>query len=79
MMREMRTPVFVESKYRIGNLVTCAMTCLRISVIARWADTPSTRESPNAVDAWTTVAAIPRPARSVSWSPRPFGITSSIT
>ena len=42
MMREMRTPVFVESKYETGSRSTCACTRFRISVIARCAATLTT-------------------------------------
>ena len=37
MMREMSTPVFVESKYETGRRSMCACTRFRISVIARCA------------------------------------------
>ena len=51
MMREMRTPVFVESKYEIGSRRTCACTRFRISVIARCAAMLTTCESANDVAA----------------------------
>ena len=51
MMREMRTPVFVESKYEIGRRSTCACTRLRISVIARCAAMLTTCDSANDVPA----------------------------
>jgi len=51
MIREMRTPVLVESKYEIGKRRTCAWTRLRISVIARCAATLTTCESANDVAA----------------------------
>ena len=35
MILDMRMPVWVESKYQIGNRVTCVITFFRISVIAR--------------------------------------------
>ena len=78
MMREIRMPLFVESKYRIGRRITCASTSLRISVMARCAATPSTWELVNAVSASTVVA---RPAASASFGSRsqlPLLITSSI-
>src|SRR5215212_7769865 len=55
--REMRTPVCVESKKRMGRRATCACTLLRISVMARCAATPKTCESVNEVMACTTLAA----------------------
>src|SRR5205823_9304783 len=51
MMREIRIPVLVESKYRMGRRMTCASTSLRISVMARCAATPSTCEFMNEVTA----------------------------
>ena len=55
------------------------MTRLRISVIARWAATPSTCDRPNPVADCTTAAANPMPASSNSSSIRPSGTTSSMT
>ena len=78
MMREMRMPVLVESKYRIGRRMTCASTSLRISVIARWAATPRTCEFRKAVAAPTSVAAPVARARRGSSSQWPLLMTSSI-
>ena len=51
MMREISTPVCVESKYRTGRRITCAWTRLRMSVIARCAATPRICPRPNDVTA----------------------------
>ncbi len=56
MMREISTPVLVESKYLTGSRLTCACTALRMSVMARCAMTPNTCDSANEVPAWTSVA-----------------------
>ncbi len=42
MMREMSTPVFVESKYATGRRATCSSTVRRMSVIDRCAAIPRT-------------------------------------
>jgi hypothetical protein len=56
MMREMSTPVFVESKYPTGSRSTCSCTLLRSSVMARCAAMLITCDRPNDVTACTAVA-----------------------
>jgi hypothetical protein len=58
--------------------MTWASTSFRISVMARWAATPSTCEFANAVPASTRVAAPVASASLGSRSQLPFEITSSI-
>ena len=73
MMREMRIPVLVESKYAMGKRNTKACMDFRMSVMARWAATPRICDSPNEAIAWTiaatpTAAAI-TPSRSARFCP----------
>ena len=56
MIREIRMPVLVESKYEIGKRNTNAWMDLRMSVMARWAATPRICDSPNEVTAEITAA-----------------------
>ncbi len=56
MMREMRIPVFVESKYETGRRRMWRCTSTRMSVMARCAAMLTTCESANEVIAWMIVA-----------------------
>lgn len=78
MMREMSTPVCVESKYDTGSRTTCASTLRRMSVIACCAATPSTWERAKEVAASISVAAPAARASRGSRSWRCLMITSSI-
>ena len=73
MIREIRMPVLVESKYEIGKRNTNAWMDLRISVMARWAATPRICDSPKEVrpemTAATPTAAAMRPRRSARFCP----------
>ena len=62
----------------MGSRVTWVITRFRISVMARWAATPSTWDSAKAVPAWITVAPSATPESHSSSSERPFGTTSSM-
>ena len=55
-MREISTPVLVESKYDTGRRVTCSCTVFRMSVIALWAATPRIWERAKDELACTSVA-----------------------
>ena len=78
MMREISTPVLVESKKATGRRSTCSCTSRRISVIARCAAMPRTCESAKPVTACTSVAAPAASASGHSRSPRDLPITSSM-
>ncbi len=56
MIREIRTPLLVESKNRTGRRITCASTSRRISVMARWAVTPRICDRVKEVTAWRSAA-----------------------
>jgi hypothetical protein len=58
MIREIRIPDFVESKYETGRRSTCSSTRFLISVIARCAATPRICESAKDMPACTSVAPI---------------------
>ncbi len=78
MMREIRTPLLVESKKRTGSRITCDSTSRRISVMARCAVTPRICESVNDVTAWTSDAPAAASASGTSSPVWCFPITLSI-
>ncbi len=55
--RAISAPLLLASKYDTGRRASFSCTCLRISVIERWAATPSTCERANDARPWTSVAA----------------------